>query len=70
MRTQVMVAALAMTVVSAGVMVAKQAQGVESRPPNATGQTPAFRNHTRAPERAGRADCSTSCSTRRSPRTT
>ncbi len=51
MRSKVIVAALAVTVVSAGVMVAKQAQSVESRPPNATGQTPAFPNQTRAPER-------------------
>ena len=55
MRSKVMVAALAVTVVAAGVtltrLAAEQAQGVESRPPNGSGQTPAFPNQTRAPER-------------------
>ena len=55
MRSKVMVAALAVTVVAAGVtltrLAAQQAQSVETRPPNATGQTPAFPNQTRAPER-------------------
>jgi glucose/arabinose dehydrogenase len=58
MRSKVMVAALAVTVVAAGVtltrLAAAQAQSpasVETRPPNASGQTPAFPNQTRAPER-------------------
>jgi glucose/arabinose dehydrogenase len=58
MKSKVLVAALAVTVVAAGVtltrLAAAQAQNptsVEARPPNATGQTPAFPNQTRAPER-------------------
>ena len=54
MKNKVMVAALAATVVAAGVTLtrlAAQGQSVETRPPNATGQTPAFPNQTRAPER-------------------
>ena len=54
MKSKVMVAVLAATVVAAGVTLtrlAAQGQSVETRPPNATGQTPAFPNQTRAPER-------------------
>jgi len=57
MRSKVLVAALAVTVVAAGMTLtrlAAQAQSpasVEARPPNASGQTPAFPNQTRAPER-------------------
>jgi glucose/arabinose dehydrogenase len=50
------VAVLSLTVVAAGVSLARlgaqqPGQGVETRPPNAKGQTPAFPNQTRAPER-------------------
>jgi glucose/arabinose dehydrogenase len=56
MRGRVLVAALSVAVVAAGVTLvrlgAQQAgQSVETRAPNATGQAPAFPNQTRAPER-------------------
>jgi glucose/arabinose dehydrogenase len=56
MRNKALVAALSAIVVTAGISLARlgaqqPGQGVETRPPNAQGQTPAFNGQTRAPER-------------------
>jgi len=56
MRSKVVVAALGVTLAATVVTLARvaaqqPAQGVETRPPNATGQAPAFASQTRAPER-------------------
>ena len=49
MRTKVIVVTLGISVLAAGSIVAQQ--GVQTAPPNAAGQQPAFANQTRAPER-------------------
>ena len=53
MRSQIVVAAVFVVACAVPVQnqAGAQAPGVETRPPNATGQTPAFAGQTRAPER-------------------
>jgi glucose/arabinose dehydrogenase len=49
MKTRVIIAALVIAAAGSGILQS-QAPGVETRPPNGTGQTPAFAGQTRAPE--------------------
>ena len=51
MRTQLIVASFAVLSCAPGAITVSSAQGVDPRPPNGTGQTPAFPGQTDAPER-------------------